>query len=139
MLSWLPAIKFAIGAAVLSYGLIYLNALRVDRVELQAQVLEETVARASAQILAMERANANVLLQDALDVQQASLLRARERLGVLNTEFGEYRRVADEEKAVFDEHDFAALTSAKPGLIERLANRATKRQFEEFEKVFNGE
>ncbi len=139
MFSWLPAIKFIVGAAVLTYGLIYLNALREDRVELQAQVLSETVAKVSAQVLAMERANANVLLTDALDVQEASLFRARERLAVLNTEFGEFRRVADEEKAVFDEHDFTALTSAKPELIERLANRATRAQFDEFEKVFNGE
>lgn len=58
--------------------------------------------------------------------------------------FIETLRRMDEAKAeakaqvdVFEDHDFPALVEAKPGLIERLANKATNERMQELENALN--
>lgn len=47
------------------------------------------------------------------------------------------RAEASKQIEVFQEHNFEALTKAKPGLIEKLANKATKERMDAFEDAFN--
>jgi hypothetical protein len=49
---------------------------------------------------------------------------------------GIYEEVASQKK-IFEEHDFTKLSNAKPGLIIRPMNKATKERFDEISSVFN--
>ena len=42
-----------------------------------------------------------------------------------------------EQKKIFEDHDFARLVAAKPGLIEKLSNKATAERFDDLEATFN--
>lgn len=42
-----------------------------------------------------------------------------------------------EQKKIFEDHDFAKLVNAKPGLIEKLSNKATQERFSDLEDTFN--
>ena len=135
---WIGIAKIAAIIGLLSYGLVTLNSYRKDRVELQEQVATELAAKLSAQATAQELQNANILLVDAMRVQEESIKRMEARLETMNQEFTALRQVRESEKAIFDEHEFGRLTKAKPGLIEKLANEATAERFERFESIING-
>ena len=47
------------------------------------------------------------------------------------------RAEAARQVEVFEDHNFEALTKAKPGLIEKLANKATQERMDAFEDAFN--
>jgi hypothetical protein len=49
----------------------------------------------------------------------------------------EIRAEAKAQREVFEGHNFEALTKAKPGLIEKLANKATQKRMDSFEDAFN--
>ena len=49
----------------------------------------------------------------------------------------EIRAEATAQREVFEDHNFTALTKAKPGLIEKLANKATQERMNAFEDAFN--
>ena len=42
-----------------------------------------------------------------------------------------------EQKKIFEDHDFSRLVAAKPGLIEKLSNKATAERFDDLESTFN--
>lgn len=42
-----------------------------------------------------------------------------------------------EQKQIFEDHDFTALSNAKPGLIIKPMNDATKERFDEISNIFN--
>lgn len=44
---------------------------------------------------------------------------------------------SDRQKDIFENHNFEALTNAKPGLIENLANKATQERMDAFEDAIN--
>lgn len=49
----------------------------------------------------------------------------------------EIRAEADKQVEVFEDHDFEGLVEAKPGLIEKLANRATAERMQEIQDALN--
>ena len=104
------------------------------------QDMKETYNRNVQQLL-IERNNARVEAESA----KAALLEIKrhdERLELLLKDAIQrqdvIRKETREQQKIFERHDFQALTEAKPGLIERLANRATEDRFNAFEDAFNG-
>lgn len=131
--------KFAAVTGLCAYALVTFNAARQEAADLRDAIITESAAKISSQAEAQALRNAQTLLEDTLQIQIDSINRSRREINALIIEFDDYRQEADAQLAVFEEHDFEGLTNAKPGLIERLANRATKSRFTEFEQAFNGE
>lgn len=139
-----PKQWFTIGGVVLggillwrSMGVLdsFLDSHRAMADNLQASLRKQ--ASMAVQLQTMKQAsrrNAEYLLW-----QQNALRRADEELRKLSENFNRYREIAAEEQAIFAEHNLARLARAKPGLIQIRANRATRRRFAEFERIFNGE
>ena len=99
--------------------------------ELQAQTITElTVARDRAVV---EAASA----QSALWEMKANTARLELLLQDALTRQDDVRADATAQRKVFEEHNFEALTKAKPGLIEKLANKATQERMDAFENAFN--
>lgn len=93
--------------------------LHLERVErVKAEVERDT----AQQVLDQERGHYQTLMRI-----QAEHSIALDRI----------RTEAQNQHEVFEEHDFEALTDAKPGLIERLANKASQERMDEFEAAFN--
>jgi len=135
---WFSLAKFAAVIGLCAYALVTFNAARNEAADLRDAIITESAAKISSQAEAQELRNAQILLEDALQIQIDSINRANAAIRELNAEYSEYRREADAQIAVFAEHDLEALTNAKPELLERLANRATRQRFDEFELVFDG-
>lgn len=135
---WLSPIKFFVGAAVVAYGLLYFREMNQNQLELQQQVLDAAVEKVSVEATLQAAANANVLLIDALEERERSLMRAEERLESLQQSFLDLQEEASEQRAVFDDHNFERLVEGRPTLIESLANSATKERFDQFEQIFDG-
>lgn len=87
--------------------------------------------KVGAQAMAQELKNANILMAQSLEIQKESLAIATKNIALLNEQYAEFRAIKNKEAAVFAEHDVEALTRAKPKMLERLANRATKARFED--------
>lgn len=49
----------------------------------------------------------------------------------------EARQEARDQHRVFEDHDFNKIVQAKPGLVEKLANKATQERMDEIESAIN--
>jgi len=97
----------------------------------QAQTITElTVSRDRAIV---ERASA----QAAMAEKQAHVIRLEILLDHALEEQKAVTTIAKEQQDIFERHNFTALTKAKPGLIEKMANKATQERMDAFEKAFN--
>lgn len=91
--------------------------------------LAEANKEIAAQEARAESAEANLeFMQDSIARQQATL-------NTLAQQSVEIRREQQEVIDIFAEHDLQRLAEAKPGLIERRVNAATKSVFDELEEI----
>lgn len=88
------------------------------------------VEKAAAQVSMQSMAATMVMLMEEKRKQEVLLLEALRKQD-------EIRAEAKEQIDVFEDHDFPALVEAKPGLIEKLANKATNERMTEIEDALN--
>ena len=90
--------------------------------------------------LEVEKASAIVSLQ-SMAATMAVIMEEKRKQEVLLLEAlrkqDEIRAEAKAQVDVFEDHDFPALVEAKPGLIEKLANKATNERMTEIEDALN--
>ena len=118
--------KVAIGMGILlvatmAAGAAYFKYSQDKLAAANQQIAIEAAGRASAE--------AN------LKATQESVARQQATLNTLAQESVEIRREQQEVIDIFAEHDLKRLAEAKPGLIERRVNAATKSVFDELEEV----
>ena len=94
---------------------------RITRLEVEKAAAEISVQSLSGtlQMMREQQVKTEMLLIDAIRRQD------------------EIRSEAKEQVDVFEDHDFPALVDAKPGLIEKLANKATNERMREIEDALN--
>lgn len=138
---WTTALKFLVGNwkfLVLAIGILlfyfkanaFWNDYQEYRTQKEQTVLQLTQSRDQALIQVAE-ARAAMWEKEANEKRLELLLaKAIEEKAAIREEA---RRQID----VFENHNFEALTKAKPGLIEKLANKATQERLDAFEDAFN--
>lgn len=129
-LVWKPVV------IVLSAGLLYWKISSwIDDYQEMKQAYETSISQ-----LQRERDNARIEAESAKATVE-ELRRNEERLELLLADALErqdqIRTEANRQVDVFQQHNFTELTKAKPGLIERLANKASKERMTAFEEAFN--
>ena len=118
--------KVAIGMGILLLATMAAGAWYFKYSQGQLAELNQKVAAEQARA---ESAEANLeFMQDSIARQQATL-------NTLAQQSVEIRREQQEVIDIFAEHDLQRLAEAKPGLIERRVNAATKSVFDELEEV----
>lgn len=88
-------------------------------VDLNTALIEAQTAKATVERMQVDQARLQALAANLITTQI------------------EIRDEVRAQKAVFESHDFDQLVQAKPGLIQKKANRATQERFDELEAVFN--
>lgn len=94
---------------------------RITRLEVEKASAQVSLASMAAtlQIVMEEKRKQEVLLLDAISRQDRIRAEAKEQVDV------------------FEDHDFPKLVEAKPGLIEKLANKATNERMQQLEDALN--
>jgi len=62
---------------------------------------------------------------------------SNEKLIELDTKLSKAREDVNRTLRLFSDHDFTNLVQRKPGLLEKLMQKATKKEFDEMEKIVN--
>lgn len=145
---WMTIGKFLLGnwkvLLVVSFaGILYLKlgSFWEDYQDYRADK-EQTLAQKEQVILKLTQARDHALIEVAESRSAMWEMKANEkRLELLLAEAieqqKEIRAVARQQVEIFENHNFEALTKAKPGLIEKLANKATQERLDAFEEAFN--
>lgn len=133
----ISGVKWAAIIGVVSFALVIYQQNQVDARNMRDSLITVNAEKISNQARAQELENANVVLQSALEITKESAKNARIAIELANYHLAEARIDAQKQRKVFDEHNLSKLANAKPGLIERLSNRATKERFDELEDLFN--
>jgi hypothetical protein len=108
----------------------YANHVTEVRNEREQKIIQLTQERDQARIEAESAKTAyeeKVLNEKRLELLLADALKRQD----------EIRTEARAQKAIFERHNLQALTDAKPGLIENLANKATQERMDAFENALN--
>lgn len=98
----------------------------VDNLQEENALLKENAAKLEVAV--------ELKAQEASDLKRGFDALA-EQYAKLNIEFAQIREERDKRKGVFDEHDFSALLSANPKLVESRMVSATAELFKDFEQA----
>lgn len=83
-----------------------------------------------------ERVKAEIAgLNTSIHLLEAQQVADQKKMLVLGDKNRVARIEVEELRAKFKEHDLGRLSSAKPGLIERIINRGTDKVWKDFEKI----
>lgn len=115
-----------IGAALVVILVIYLGYTYVVN-------LQEANAQLTADVATL--ALSNKTLTKERDQIKTNLKIVEQNRMVLNQELTKSREDVQKVVRLFSDHDFSKLAKAKPGLITKRMQRATKELFKEFERV----
>ena len=100
----------------------------------------KTEERRAVLALALEKQAAEISLQNMAGTMQLLLEHQRKTELLLVDALRRQDEIRTEKKAqvdVFEDHDFPDLVDKKPGLIEKLANKATNERMQELEDALN--
>lgn len=128
-------IVYALGGLVLAGGSLWLyktvqnHFISVDNLHTQISNERERAMRAEVSLGALEQ---TVQLR-AAHSKELTKIRAASQAKI-----DTIRATTDKQKEVLQDRDrLKRVTIAKPGLVEKLANRATKRVFNDLEAIYN--
>jgi cell division protein FtsX len=130
---WIACGVCLVGLGITTY--LKVNAYLAEKEHLREQVatlsrdLEAETTRADAEH------EANLKIAHALEVEQAAHKAAEAAVTSLNEKFDQFRKDQAAHDAVLSKHDLAALAKAKPGLIGKLATRATNERLHELQEA----
>lgn len=129
--------KFFVIAALVGYGLWFVNDYRNDQAAVRDALITANADAVSAKAQAQTFATANAQLEAITETQAEALRQA----SVAMTESAErFRAIEETQQAQTEVLEGQRLQNAIRGkrtLVERLANRATKERFDEVESIFN--
>lgn len=102
------------------------------------KVVQEVSDKMQAQADAAAEKSARQVTEATLKTVEAQKTASDALLTAANAENQALRVQREQQKMVFEKHDLGALMAKKPGLIERLANKATAERMQQFEEAING-
>lgn len=130
--------KFFIIAALVAYGLWFINDYRKDQQEQRDALITANATAVSAEARAQAIATANAQLEAVSRAQTEALLAAAVAQEEMAKEFAEIKKTQIEQKALLEGDRLQNAVRGKRELVERLANRATRERFDEVEAIFDG-
>ena len=101
--------------------------------------VENTRIELSNERIKRERADTSLaLLRNTVELEDTHELAVKQIREEYQNEIFAIRTEAEQQIAVLEDRErFQKVVNAKPGLVEKLANKATKERFDELEIIFN--
>ena len=136
-MSILKGAKVFLILGVISYGLITVNSFMKDQRALRDSVITVNAEKVSAQAQAQELANANVLLEAKAEIEARFRADTQRELEELNETFTQIRLEQSTQTQILEGTRLQNAMDKRHTLVVRLANRATRKRFDEVEGIFN--
>lgn len=130
--------KFFIIAALVAYGLWFVNDYRNDQQEQRDALITANADAVSAKAQTQAFATANAQLEALAETQAEALVAASAAMEESAEQFQEIRRVQEEQSQMLEGNRLNNAIRGKRTLVERLSNRATRERFDEVEAIFDG-
>lgn len=130
--------KFFIIAALVAYGLWFVNDYRKDQQAERDALITANAERVSAEARAQTIDIANQQLRAVNKAQTEALLAAAKAQEEMAVQFSEIQKTQQEQKALLEGDRLQKAVRGKRELVERLSNRATRERFDEVEDIFDG-
>jgi hypothetical protein len=130
--------KFFIIAALVAYGLWFVNDYRKDQQAERDALITANAERVSAEARAQTINIANQQLRAVNKAQTEALLAAAKAQEEMAVQFSEIQKTQQEQKALLEGDRLQKAVRGKRELVERLSNRATRERFDEVEDIFDG-
>ena len=130
--------KFFVIAALVGYGLWFVNDWRQDQAAQRDALITANADAVSAKAQTQAFATANAQLEAIAETQAEALVAASAAMQESAEQFQEIQRVQQEQSAVLEGNRLNNAIRGKRELVERLSNRATRERFDEVEAIFDG-
>jgi hypothetical protein len=124
--------------ALLTFGLTTLKKCEDNRVAERDAAIVANAEKVSAQAHAATLAVANAQLEAVRKERDQSRRQAELARVIIEEQFEEIDRTQRENSRLLEGNRLNKAVAAKPGLIENLANDATRERFDEVEDIFDG-
>lgn len=118
--------------------LTFMNKCEDTRVAERDAAIAANAEKVSAQANAAALATANAQLEAMVKTTAAALQASAEARTMIDAQFTDIRKTQNEQKSLLENNRLNRAVRGKRELVERLANRATRKRFDEVEAIFDG-
>lgn len=130
--------KFFVIAALVAYGLWFVNDYRKDQQEQRDALITANATAVSAEAKTQVLATANAQLEAISEAQAEALVAATAAMEESTERFQVIEQNQQEQKELLEGNRLNNAIRGKRTLVQRLANRATRERFDEVEAIFDG-
>lgn len=138
LLSVLKGLKVLAIVAVMGFGLTVLKTCEANRVAERDAAITANAEKVSAQANVAVLETANAQLESMAKATAAALQAAAEARTYIDAQFAEIQKTQQEQKSLLEGNRLNDVIRRKRSLIVILANKATRKRFDEVEAIFDG-